>query len=123
MEENLSNNLCICEEDLRRMIMKKVSQYLRLLKEKDNKFKIKHIKKLYQIYNIFYNMKILIYKSLDFGEDSSTNDFYNFLIYFISCLDSDIIKFIDILQNDKFDNNVLLSSEQFNVYLNLKHFR
>ena len=143
MEDNCRNQFYREERFSRRYDMKKVSSYLRKLKENGDDYKIKHVKKLYQIYTIFYQIKSLIYSKDTFEYTDkvlSTNDFYSFLIYIIECLRSDIIKFVDIIQDDNFNNNVLVreildddgetlrdnldeAMKKFNVYLNFKHFR
>ena len=144
MEDNCRNQLYMQERFSRRYDMKKVSSYLRKLKEKGDDYKIKHVKKLYQIYNIFYQMKSLIFSKDTFeytDKDLSTDNFYNFLLYVIDCLRSDIIKFIEYIQDDKFDNEILIyekidesNSEylinnieeikkKFSIYLNFKHMR
>ena len=132
MENNCRNQFYLEEGFLRRMNMKKVSSYLRKLKENGDDYKIKHVKKLYQIYNIFYQIKSLIFSKDTFeytNKDLSVDDFYNFLIYIIDCTKSDIIKFIDMIQDDNFNNDELLvknldeNKEKFNTYLNFKHFR
>ena len=133
MEENNCRKQFYLEEGfLRKMNMKKICGYLKKLKENGDDYKIKHIKKLYQIYNIFYQIKSLIYSKDTFeytDKDLSIDDFYNFLIYIIDCTKSDIIKFIDMIQDDNFNNDELLlinldeNKEKFNTYLNFKHFR
>ena len=132
MDKNCRNQLYLEEGFLRKMNMKKISGYLRKLKENGDDYKIKHIKKLYQIYNIFYQIKSLIYSKDTFeytDKDLSIDDFYNFLIYIIDCTKSDIIKFIDMIQDDNFNNDELLlenldeNKKKFNAYLKFKHFR
>ena len=133
MEENNCRKQFYLEEGfLRKMNMKNICGYLKKLKENGDDYKIKHIKKLYQIYNIFYQIKSLIYSKDTFeytDKDLSIDDFYNFLIYIIDCTKSDIIKFIDMIQDDNFNNDELLlinldeNKEKFNTYLNFKHFR
>lgn len=90
-----------------------------------------NIKKLYQIYNIFYQIKSLIFSKDTFeytNKDLSIDDFYNFLVYIIDCTKSDLIKFIDTIQDDDFNNYELLqknldeNNKKFNIYLNFKHF-
>ena len=112
--------------------MKKISGYLKKLKENGDDYKIKHVKKLYQIYNIFYQIKSLIYSKDTFeytDKDLSIDDFYNFLVYIIDCTKSDIIKFIDMIQDDNFNNDELLrenldeNKKKFSIYLKYKHFR
>ena len=133
MEEdnNCRNQFYLEEGFLRKMNMKKICGYLKKLKENGDDYKIKHVKKLYQIYNIFYQIKSLIYSKDTFeytDKDLSINDFYNFLIYIIDCTKSDIIKFIDMIQDDNFNNDELLlinldeNKEKFNAYLKFKHF-
>ena len=133
MEENKCRNQFYLEEGfLRKMNMKKIFGYLKKLKENGDDYKINHVKKLYQIYNIFYQIKSLIYSKDTFeytDKDLSIDDFYNFLIYIIDCTKSDIITFIDMIQDDNFDNDVLLrenldeNKKKFNIYLKYKHFR
>ena len=133
MEENNCRKQFYLEEGfLRKMNIKKICGYLKKLKENGDDYKIKHIKKLYRIYNIFYQIKSLIYSKDTFeytDKDLSIDDFYNFLIYIIDCTKSDIIKFIDMIQDDNFNNDELLlinldeNKEKFNTYLNFKHFR
>lgn len=85
---------------------------------------------MYQIYNIFYNIKSLIFSKDTFeytDKDLTIDDFYNFLLYIIDCTKSDIITFIDMIQDDNFDNNKSLynnfeDKEKFNIYLKFKHF-
>ena len=134
MEEdnNCRNQFYLEEGFLRKMNMKKICGYLKKLKENGDDYKIKHVKKLYQIYNIFYQIKSLIYSKDTFeytDKDLSIDDFYNFLIYIIDCTKSDIIKFIDMIQDDNFNNDELLlinldeNKKKFNIYLKFKHFR
>ena len=133
MEENKCRNQFYLEEGfLRKMNMKKISGYLKKLKENGDDYKIKHVKRLYQIYNIFYQIKSLIFSKDTFeytDKDLSIDDFYNFLRYIIDCTKSDVIKFIDMIQDDNFDNDVLLrenldeNKKKFNIYLKYKHFR
>ena len=132
MEENCRNQFYLEEGFLQKANKKKIGGYLRKLKENGDDYKIKHIKKLYQIYTIFYQIKSLIYSKDTFeytDKDLSIDDFYNFLIYIIDCTKSDIIKFIDMLQDDNFNNEELLlenldeNKKKFNTYLKFKHFR
>ena len=132
MEENCRNQLYLEEGFKQKMNIKKICGYLKKLKENGDDYKIKHIKKLYRIYNIFYQIKSLIYSKDTFeytNKDLSIDDFYNFLIYVIDCTKADIIKFIDMLQDNDFNNDEPLlinldeNKEKFNTYLNFKHFR
>ena len=132
MENKCRNQFYLEEGFLKKMNMKKISGYLRKLRENGDDYKIKHIKKLYQIYNIFYQIKSLIFSKDTFkytDKDLSIDDFYNFLIYIIDCTKSDIIKFIDMIQDDNFNNDELLlenldeNKKKFNAYLKFKHFR
>ena len=140
MEENCRNQFYLEERFLRKMIKKKIGGYLKKLKENGDDYKIKHIKRLYQIYNIFFQIKSLIFSKDTFeytnkdtfeyiNKDISIDDFYNFLIYLIDCTKSDIIKFIDMIQDDNFNNEKLLlenldeNKKKFNTYLKFKHFR
>ena len=132
IENNCRNQFYLEEGFLRKMNMKKIGGYLRKLRENGDDYKIKHVKKLYQIYNIFYQIKSLIFSKDTFeytDKSLSVDDFYNFLIYIIDCTKSDIITFIDMIQDDNFDNDVLLrenldeNKKKFNIYLKYKHFR
>ena len=132
MENNCRNQFYLEEGFLQKMNKKKISGYLKKLKENGDDYKIKHVKKLYQIYNIFYQIKSLIFSKDTFeytNKDLSTDDFYNFLTYIIDCTKSDIIKFIDMIQDDNFNNYQLLrenldeNKNKFNAYLKFKHFR
>ena len=132
MENNCRKQFYLEEGFLRKMNIKKICGYLKKLKENGDDYKIKHIKKLYKIYNIFYQIKSLIFSKDTFeytDKDLSIDDFYNFLVYIIDCTKSDIIKFIDMIQDDNFNNDELLlinldeNKEKFNTYLNFKHFR
>ena len=139
MEENCRNQFYLEKGFLRKMIKKKIGGYLKKLKENGDDYKIKHIKRLYQIYNIFFQIKSLIFSKDTFvytnkdtfeyiNKDRSIDDFYNFLIYLIDCTKSDIIKFIDMIQDDNFNNEKLLlenldeNKKKFNIYLKFKHF-
>ena len=132
MEENCRNQFYLEEGFLQKKNKKKICGYLKKLKESGDYYKIKHIKKLYQIYNIFYQIKSLIFSKDTFeytNKDLSIDDFYNFLIYLIECTKYDIIKFIEMIQDDNFNNDELLlenldeNKKKFNTYLKFKHFR
>ena len=129
--ENCRNQFYLEEGFLQKKIKKKICGYLKKLKESGDYYKIKHIKKLYQIYNIFYQIKSLIFSKDTFeytNKDLSINDFSDFLVYIIDCTKSDIIKFIDMIQDDNFNNDELLlenldeNKKKFNIYLKFKHF-
>ena len=130
IESNCRNHFYLEEGFSRKVDIRKVSSYLRKLRENGDDYKIKHIKKMYQIYNIFYNIKSLIFSKDTFeytDKDLTIDDFYNFLLYIIDCTKSDIITFIDMIQDDNFDNNKSLynnfeDKEKFNIYLKFKHF-
>ena len=128
---NCRNQLYLEEAFIQKIDREKVSSYLRSLKENGDDYKIKHIKKLYRIYKIFYQIKSLIYSKDTFeytDKDLSINDFYTFLVYVIGCIKEDIISFIDILQDNDFNNDEPLlekldeNQENFNIYLIFKHF-
>ena len=132
MEENCRNQLYLEEGFLRKINRKKICCYLKKLEKNGDDYKIKHIKKMYKIYNIFYQIKSLIYSKDTFeytDKDLSIDDFYNFLTYVIDCTKADIIKFIDMLQDNDFNNDELLlinldeNKEKFNIYLKFKYFR
>ena len=131
MEENCRNQLYFEEGNKLKINRKKICGYLKKLEKNGDDYKIKHIKKMYKIYNIFYQIKSLIYSKDTFeytDKDLSIDDFYNFLVYVIDCIKADIIKFIDLIQNDDFNNDEILSrklyqnKEKFNIYLNFHHF-
>ena len=130
--ENCRNQFYLEEGFLQKKNKKKICGYLKKLKESGDYYKIKHIKRLYQIYNIFYQIKSLIFSKDTFeytNKDLSTDDFYTFLVYIIDCTKADNIKFIDMIQDDNFNNDELLlinldeNKEKFNAYLKFKHFR
>ena len=129
--ENCRNQLYLEEGTSQRINKRKISGYLRKLKESGDDYKIKHIKKLYQIYTIFYQIKSLIFSKDTFeytDKDLSINDFSDFLVYIIDCIKSDIIEFIDRFQDDNFNNDEILrvnldeNQKRFCAYLKFKHF-
>ena len=131
LEENCRNQFYLEEDFIRNFNRKKICGYLKKLEKNGDDYKIKHIKKMYKIYNIFYQIKSLIYSKDTFeytDKDLSIDDFYNFLKYVIDCTKADIIKFIDILQDNNFNNdepllkNLNENQKKFNIYLNFKHF-
>ena len=108
---NCRNRLYLEEGDKQRINRRKISGYLRKLKESGDYYKIKHIKRFYQIYTILYQIKSLIYSKDTFEcnyKTLSIDDFSDFLVYIIDRLKYDIIKFIDIMQDDNFNNEKLL---------------
>ena len=131
MEENCRNQLYLEEGNVRKINIKKICGYLKKLEKNGNDYKIKNIKKMYKIYNIFYQIKSLIYSKDTFeytDKDLSIDDFYNFLTYVIDCIKADIIKFIDMVQDNDFNNDELLlknldeNKKKFSIYLKFKHF-
>ena len=131
MEENCRIQLYLEEGIVRKINRKKICGYLKKLEKNGDDYKIKHIKKMYKIYNIFYQIKSLIYSKDTFeytDKDLSIDDFYNFLTYVIDCIKDDIIKFIDMVQDNDFNNDELLlknldeNKKKFNIYLKFKHF-
>ena len=130
-KENCRNQLYLEEEFLRKINRKKIYDYLKKLEKNGDDYKIKHIKKMYRIYNIFYQIKSLIYSKDTFEytvKYLSIDDFYMFLTYVINCIKEDIIKFIDIVQDKDFNNNEPLTEnlkeneKKFSIYLKFKHF-
>ena len=111
-------------------LYKKVNEYLKRLEQTGDFFKIKHIKKLYEYYNILYNLKkyIFIEDTFEDGTEYYLDDFYHFLIYTIDCLKSDFVKIMDEVQKDDFRNDEPLdktldeNKEKFSIYLKFKHF-
>ena len=110
--ENQCRNQLYQEEGyVRKFNIKKISGYLRKLKKNEDDYRIKHIRKLYRIYNILYQIKSLIFSKDTFeytDESLSTDDFYNFLLYVIDCIKADIVSFIDLVQDNDFDNYEIL---------------
>ena len=127
---NCRNQFYLEEVTSQKINRRKICGYLRKLKESGDYYKIKHIKKLYRIYNIFYQIKSLIFSKDTFeytDKDLSIDDFTDFLVYIIDCTKADIIKFIDIIQDDNFNNEEIIrinfdDRRRFNVYLKFKHF-
>ena len=131
-EDNCRQQLYQEEGFRRKFNIKKIAGYLKKLKKNGDDYKIKHIKKLYRIYNILYQIKSLIFSKDTFeytNESLSIDDFYNFLLYVIDCTKRDIIRFIDMIQDNDFDNKEILrvnldeNKKKFGIYLNFKHFR
>ena len=126
-KENCRNQFYLEEEIKRDVNRKKICGYLKKLKKNGDDYKIKHIKKMYRIYNIFYQIKSLIFSKDTFeytDKDLSTNDFYNFLVYVIDCTKADIVKYIDMVQDNDFNNDELEENKKkFSIYLNFKHVR
>ena len=129
--ENCRNQFYLEEGFLQKINKKKICRYLKKLKESGDDYKIKHIKKLYQIYNFFHKLNSLIYDKNTFeytNRETSIGDFYEFLLYINICIKSDIIKFIDMIQDENFNNEELLlenldeNKKKFNTYLKFKHF-
>ena len=112
-----------CKQDENR---KKIHCYLEKLEKNGDDYKIRNIKKLYRIYNFFYEIKSLIYDEDTFvytDKSYSVDEFYQFLTNVVDSTKSDIIKFIDMIQDDNFNNKKLLSrrlnlyKKKFNIYL------
>ena len=98
------NKLYSSQEDIRDIQKKNIGFYLNKLKHND--FKIKHIKKMYQIYNMLYLTKKVMIRNEDFDfTDTSINDFYKYLGYSIGCIREQIYFFIRLFSEDDFDNN------------------
>ena len=129
MEENCRNHLYIEEGNKLKINRKKICGYLKKLEKNGDDYKIKHIKKMYRIYIYFYRIKSLIFSKDTFeytDKDLSIDDFYNFLVYVIDCTKADIVSFIDLVQDNDFNNDEILREENnkkiFNIYLKFKHF-
>ena len=131
VKENCRNQLYLEEGFKRKINRKKIFGYLKKLEKNGDDYKIKHIKKFYRIYNIFYQIKSIIYSKDTFeftNKDLSIDCFYNFLLYVNDCIKADIIKFIDMIQDDDFNNdelfikNLVENREKFNIYLKFNHF-
>ena len=88
---------------------------------------------MYQIYIILYQIKSLIYDddTFDFNlKTSSIQDFSDFLLFITDRIRVDIIKFIDIMQDDNFNNEKLLrknldkhNNRIFYLYLDSQKYR
>ena len=112
------------EAYLRDLQKKEIGEYLKKLKNNGDDYKIKHIKKLYQIYNMFYKtLRMMISEEVYDFNDNSIDDFYNFLFYILYCIRQDIYKFICLIQDDNFDKEKILREEEFNICLKYKYFR
>ena len=112
------------EAYLRDLQKKEIGEYLKKLKNNGDDYKIKHIKKLYQIYNMFYKtLRMMISEEVYDFNDKSIDDFYSFLFYVLHCIKQDIYKFIRLIQDDNFDKEEILREGEFNIYLKYKHFR
>ena len=129
MEENCRNQLYFEEGNKLKINRKKICGYLKKLEKNGDDYKIKHIKKMYRIYIYFYRIKSLIFSKDTFeytDKDLSIDDFYNFLVYVIDCTKADIVSFIDLVQDNDFNNDEILREENnkkiFNIYLKFKHF-
>lgn len=86
--------------------LKNADCYIKDIKNADNDFKIKHIKNLYQVYNMLYQTKKVLIRNEDFNIlDTSMNDFYSYLNYTIVDLREEIYSFIRLLYDEDFDNN------------------
>ena len=129
---NCRNRLYLEEGDKQRINRRKISGYLRKLKESGDYYKIKHIKRFYQIYTILYQIKSLIYSKDTFEFNYKTlsiDDFSDFLVYIIDNLKYDIITFIDIMQDDNFNNEKLIKKNLdehneriFYAYIDIKPY-
>ena len=128
-EYNVRKKFFNLEEYAREIQRKNIGQYLKKLKSKGGKYKIRQIKKLYQIYNMFYQTVSVMHCDEVFKDykETSIDDFYSFLFYVIGCIKEDIVKFISLIQDDDFDNEKILrdlddTKPYFNIYLKYKHF-
>ena len=131
VEGNCRNQLYLEEGFRRKIERKKIFGYLKKLEKNGDEYKIKHIKKLYRIYNIFYQIKSLIFNkdTFEYTDDYfAINDFYNYLVYLIDCTKFDIVNFINMIQDNDFNNEesllllLKLDEKKFIHYLKLKYF-
>ena len=129
IEGNCRNQLYEEEGYKQKINKKKIGGYLKKLEKNGDDYKIKHIKKMYRIYNIFYQIKSLIFSKDTFeytDEYLAINDFYNYLHYVISIIKDDIVDFIDMIQDNDFNNDesllIKLDKKKFNSYLKSKYF-
>ena len=126
--ENIRKKYIGTEEYLRDVQKKEIGHYLKKLKNNGDDYKIKHIKKLYQIYNMFHKtIRMMICEEVynyDYN-NNSIDDFYCFLFHILHCTKQDIYKFIYLFQDDNFDKEKILreNTEEFGIYLKYKHYR
>ena len=126
-EPNCRNDFYRSYEIRRNIDRKKICGYLKKLEKNGDDYKIKHIKKMYRIYNILHQIISLIYNKDTFEYTDKSlyiDDFSNFLTYVIDCIKGDIIHFIDMIQdNEEFSRTKLdKNQEEFSIYLKFKHF-
>lgn len=83
----------VCVKDFQR---RNIGDCLKKLKDNGDDLKIKHVKKLYQIYIMFYQTLRLLYCEEVFNGyvEPAIDNFYDFLIYTINNIKGDIYKFI-----------------------------
>ena len=119
MEDNETTrkNLYELEETVKYIQKKKIGYYLNKLENENNnndndndndndiKIKIKHIKNLYQIYNMLLQTKKVMIHNEDFDiTDTTINEFYKYLGYNINFLKEEIYSFIKLLGDEDFYN-------------------
>ena len=127
--EDIRKKFFNLEEYVKEIQRENIGYYLKKLKSNGDDYKIKHVKKLYQIYNMFHQtLKVMICDEVfEYLKETSINDFYSFLFYIIKGIKNDIYKFISLIQDDNFDNDKILRKIDdnriiFNYYLDYKNF-
>lgn len=121
-ENNSRKQLYMSHDIIYRYYRRFINDYLGDLMEKGEEYKIKHIKKYYQIFCILQNMISVIYdKSFDFtNDDLKINEFYSYLIHIAGCIQEDIFKFIKLFKDDNFIHEGSISDfDYFSKYFNL----
>lgn len=68
----------------------------------ENDFKIKHIKNLYQIYNMLFHTIKVINRNQDFSNlNTSINNFYSYLTFTTISLKEEIYSFIRLIYEEE----------------------
>lgn len=122
-EVNCRQKFYMSHDLIFRYYRKFINDYLGDLMEKGEEYKIKHIKKYYQIFCILQNMISVIYgKTFAYNDNNlKTNEFYCYLLQIIGCIQEDIYKFIKIFKDDNFVNEGSFSDfdNNFSKYFNI----
>lgn len=111
-KETIRKNLYNVEEFVKDIQKRNIGFYLNNLKnhddinkDEDNNIKIKHIKNLYQIYNMLFQTEKVMIRNEDFDiTDTTINEFYKYLGYNINFLREEIYSFIKLLGDEDFYN-------------------
>ena len=113
-KETIRKNLYKVGEIVKDIQKRNIGFYINKLKnhdeinedeDEDNIIKIKHIKNLYQIYNMLFQTEKVMIRNEDFDIIYTTiNDFYKYLGYNIKFLREEIYSFINLLADEDFYN-------------------